>query len=155
MPGQATVTIRDKAWIVAVVTTLQEVTSGLSGLPGLSAGTGMLFDLGADQDYIPIDMSLMLFNLDIVFINSQAGVSGVLHNVAPGDAAAFQASAAPGARYFLEVNAGEAADVVTGDAVVIQGAIQPSFWQYVTAALIMIPMVIPVFKQVARELKPE
>jgi len=140
---------------VAVATTLQEVTSGLSGVPGLSAGTGMLFDLGADQDHIPIDMSQMRFNLDIVFINSQAGVCGLLHDVAPGDTAVFQASGVPGARYFLEVNAGEAADIVIGDTVVIQGNIQPSFWQYVTAALIMIPMVIPVFKQVVRELKPE
>ena len=153
MPGQASVIIGGKEWAVAVASTPFEIATGLSGLPSLPAATGMLFDLGVDQGYLRIDMSRMQFNLDIIFINSYEGVSGVLRNVTPGQEAAFEAVTTPGARYFLEVNAGEAEGVEFGDDVVIQGEVQPSFWQYVGAALLLLPVVIPMFTSMAKELE--
>ena len=153
MPEQASVIVGNKEWVVSIASTLSEITTGLSGLPGMAAGTGVLFDLGVDQSYIRIDMSRMLFNLDIIFISTYAGVSGMLRNVAPGEEAAFQATNTPEARYFLEVNAGEAEGVEVGNDVVIQGEVQPSFWQYVGAALLLLPVVIPMFTSMAKELE--
>ncbi|GAH91567.1 unnamed protein product, partial [marine sediment metagenome] len=67
MPGEAAVAIRDKQWSVVVANTYAELTSGLSGVSSMLSQTGMLFDLGYDQSYIQIDMSQMLFPLDIIF----------------------------------------------------------------------------------------
>lgn len=121
MPGQATVTIDGQVWTVSVATTTAELLSGLSGVASIPAGTGILFDLGTDQDYISVNMADMLFSLDIVFINSSGGVVGVLHDVSPGEATAFDAGGGLGARYFMEVNAGELSDVSVGDTVDISG----------------------------------
>ncbi len=114
MPGQTIVTINGKQWTVSVATTTAELVSGLSGVASIPASTGMLFDMGSDQSSIPINMSEMLFALDIVFISSTAGVIGVLHDVQPGDEAQFLAGTTAGARYFLEMNAGEAEDIIVG-----------------------------------------
>ena len=124
MPGQAVVTIKGKQWSVSVANTLAELTTGLSGVENLPPQTGMLFDLGYDQKYIAINMSQMLFPLDIIFINSTRGVVGVLQNVPPGQDAYFNNQALPGARCFLEVNAGEAEGIAVGDPVTIQGYAQ-------------------------------
>jgi len=121
---QGIVVIGSKQWVVSITATSSELIAGLSGVARISAGTGMLFDMGSDQNYIGINMSEMLFPLDIVFINSSGSVVGVLHDVEPGKEAYFQATATPGARYFLEVNAGEAEGVVVGDNVTIQNATQ-------------------------------
>lgn len=113
------VTIGENQWLCSLASTYTEITSGLSGLESLPAGQGMLFDLGFDYSRIDINMSEMLFPLDIVFINSNLTVVGVLHDVNPGDEAYFIASNTLGARCFLEVNAGEAASINVGDAVSI------------------------------------
>lgn len=115
-----TVTIGTKQWVVSVASTPAEVSQGLSGLASMGAGTGMLFDLGVNRRQIQINMAWMMFTLDIVFINSSSGVVGVLHDVQPGDTdVGFEGAA--GARFFLEVNAGEAEGVSDGDNVVVQG----------------------------------
>ena len=155
MTGEAVVVINSSQWSVEVATTPAELTQGLSGVTGMPAGTGMLFDLGFDQSYIQIDMSRMLFALDIIFINSSRGVVGVLHNVQPSDEAYLDNSILPGARWFLEVNAGESEGIDVGDDVVIQGDIQPAFWQYVGAALLLLPVIMPMFSSVAKELEGE
>lgn len=127
MPGQAVVTINSKQWAVNVASTYAELTTGLSGIASIPAGTGMLFDLGSDQKYIQIDVSSMLFPLDIIFINSTQGIVGVMHNVQPRERdVRLENEAYPGARYFLEVNAGEAEGIEVGDSVNIQGAVQPA-----------------------------
>jgi uncharacterized membrane protein (UPF0127 family) len=127
MPGQAIVIIKDKQWSVAVANTYAELISGLSGVSSLSPQTGMLFDLGYDQKYIEIDMTRMLFPLDIVFINSTQGVVGVMHNVQPGlTDVRLENEQLPGARCFLEINAGEAEGIEAGDSVNIQGYTQPA-----------------------------
>ncbi len=126
MPEQAVVIIKDKRWHVLVANTYAELTTGLSGVSSLPPQTGMLFDLGYDQNYIEIDMSRMLFALDIIFINSTQGVVGALHNVPPGLNATFHNEQLPGARCFLEVNAGEAEGIDFGDSVAIEGYTQPA-----------------------------
>ncbi len=126
MPGEAVVAIKDKQWSVAVANTYTELTSGLSEVESLPAQTGMLFDMGTDYSDMSIDMSRMLFPLDIIFINSTQGVVGVLHDVQSGEDAYFSNNALPGARCFLEVNAGEAEGIEVGDSVDIQGYTQPA-----------------------------
>jgi len=125
MAGQATVSIRDKQWSCAVANTFTEISTGLSGVESIPAATGMLFDLGSDQSSIQIDMSEMLFPLDIIFINSTQGVVGVSQNCEPGLDVYLENEELPGARYFLEVNAGEAEGIEVGDSVDIQGYSPP------------------------------
>ena len=145
MPGQAIVVIGDDQWTVSVATTTAELLAGLSGVASIVAGTGILFDMGRDQSYIGINMSQMLFNLDIVFINSGGTVVGIMRDVAPGETAAFEAVNILGAKYFLEMNAGEAVNVSVGDSVSVSGysgeyngEVQPTFWaMLITAAMAM------------------
>ena len=157
MPGQAVVIIGDKQWTVAVASTLSELTTGLSGVPGMPAGSGMLFDLGYDCQSIQVDMSRMVFPLDIIFINSTRGVVGVMHNVRPGwTDVRLENQQLPGARWFLEVNAGEAEGVVVGDDVVIQGDIAPAqlnLTSLLNYAVIMM-MVIFVGRMAIRVISP-
>jgi len=127
MSGQAIIIIRDKQWTVSIANTYTELVTGLSGAQSIPSGTGVLFDLGTDYKTIQIDMTRMLFALDIVFINSTHGVVGVMHNVQPNlREVSFENNGLPGARCFLEVNAGEAEGIEVGDNVNIQGYTQPA-----------------------------
>lgn len=114
MSGQALVTIGGKEWGVYLATTPYELTRGLGGLPYIPQGTGMLFDLGAEQ-LITVTTVPMLFPLDIVFINSSQIVNGLASHVAPG----YMGTSEVPARYFLEVNAGEAQGIDKGDQAMI------------------------------------
>ncbi len=116
-----TITVGSKQWAVQIARTSSELRAGLSNVEVLAADNGILFDMGSDQDSIPINMSEMLFNLDIIFINSTGGVVGIVRGVVPGSSPAFEAGAGLGARFFLEVNAGEAVDVEVGDGASIEG----------------------------------
>jgi len=109
MAGQATVSIRDKAWDVDVATLSWELSQGLGGLSELPAGTGMLFDLGLEQ-IIEVTTVPMLFPLDIAFLSEELSVTELYRNVASGYIVTSQLPA----RYFLEVNAGELDDIETG-----------------------------------------
>jgi uncharacterized membrane protein (UPF0127 family) len=155
MPGQAVVAIRDKQWSVTVANTYAELTTGLSGVESIPSQTGMLFDLGYDSKTIQVDMSRMLFPLDIIFINSTQGVVGVMQNVEPGQSAELDNEALPGARCFLEVNAGEAEGIEDGDSVNIQGYAQPA--QFDIGSLINIGLIlvmsVVMFKVVGRTLE--
>ena len=156
MPGQATVTIGDKQWSVSVANTYAELTSGLSGVESIPPQTGMLFDLGYDQSQIDINMSQMLFPLDIIFINSTQGVRGVMSDVQPGEIdVRFEATTTPGARCFLEVNAGEAQGIEVGDDVAIQGYAQPTQLDISSLMNFMLIMVVVVmmFKMVGKALE--
>jgi uncharacterized membrane protein (UPF0127 family) len=131
MAGQAIVTIRDKQWQCAVANTPQELVGGLSGVESISPGTGMLFDMGWDYPVIDIYTDEMLFDMDIIFINSVYGVVEVMRNINPGDEAIFQGE--PGAGYFLEINAGEAEGIELGDGVLIQpGEEMPAVPSWIT-----------------------
>ena len=157
MPGQAIITIRDKQWTCSVANIFAELTTGLSGVPSMPPGTGMLFDLGYDQKHIDIDMSQMLFPLDIIFINSTQGVVGVMNNIEPPLPATLDNEVLPGARFFLEVNAGEAEGIEVGDDVAIQGYAQPSQLDVSSLMNYMVIMVFVVmmFKMVDKALEPE
>ena len=116
MPGSATVTIGEKQWTVDVAASPDELQAGLGGVESIPANTGMLFDLGSEQT-IQVTTEPMLFNIDIIFINEALEVVDVVENVAPG----YLVTEETPVRYFLEVNAGEAEGIESGDSVEITG----------------------------------
>jgi len=137
MPGQATVAIRDKEWLVSLATTSQELLQGLAGVESIPANTGMLFDLGEEQ-IITVTSEEMLFPVDVIFIDSELVVTEVAFNFTPEN----EGTTSLPARYFLEVNAGEArgiedGDIEGGDAVSITITQEPaSDWTSILSAII-------------------
>ncbi|MBC8477487.1 MAG: DUF192 domain-containing protein [Dehalococcoidia bacterium] len=109
MAGQATVKIGDREWSTDVATQPWELSQGLGGLSGLVAGTGMLFDLGWEQ-IIEVTTVPMLFPIDIAFFSEDLTMTELHQEVEPGYIVTSQMPA----RYFLEVNAGELADIEAG-----------------------------------------
>jgi len=142
MPGEGRVTINDDVWEVVMQTTYAELVSGLSGVESLGDHTGMLFDIGQNTS-IDVQVREMLFNIDIVFIdegidnegNTQYTVSGVYHDVEPGDKEYIGTG-----RFFLEVNAGEAEDVEVGDIVELVYVIDNSTISRLADMFILLPM---------------
>ncbi len=122
----ATVTIGTTTWICDVATTSAELTEGLGGRGNLPAGHGMLFDMGEEKSQITINMGEMLFPLDIVFFDNDLKVRAVLWAQEPGDDYNATFPTGPGARYFLEVNAGEMVGVLIDDPAVITGWTPPA-----------------------------
>lgn len=118
MSGQANVTIRSKQWTCSVMSTYAELASGLSGVPSLPAGQGMLFDLGSER-IVTVNAYDMLFPIDAVCISENLKVTEGMLPLLPGD---DFTSSVP-CRFFIEVNAGEADDagVEVGDDVIITG----------------------------------
>ena len=110
MAGQATVKIGDREWSTDVATHPWELSQGLGGILGLPAGTGMLFDLGWEQT-IEVTTMPMLFPLDIAFMSEDLSITELYLNVVPGYIVTSQLPA----RYFIEVNAGELADIEVGN----------------------------------------
>ena len=121
MPGQATVTVNEVQWSVSVASTSSELIAGLSNVPSIDPQTGILFDMGSDQSSIVINTSSMLFNMDILFINSSGGVVDISRDVAPNDEVSFDSNGGLGAQYFMEVNAGELSSISVGMPVIIEG----------------------------------
>jgi uncharacterized membrane protein (UPF0127 family) len=115
MAGQAVVTIRDKQWQVSLATDYLELIQGLSDIPQMPSGTGMLFDLVYDTIFT-VTTKEMLFPIDIVRISSAMTVTDVARDAQPGQ---MVTSDNP-ARYFLEVNAGEASGISPSDQATIQ-----------------------------------
>ena len=113
--GQAIVTIKSHQWQVSLATNYLDLVQGLSNTPQIPSGTGMLFDLRHDTTFT-VTTKEMLFPIDIVRINSAMTVVDVAHDVQPGR---LVTSDVP-ARYFLEVNAGEANDISQPDQAAIQ-----------------------------------
>jgi uncharacterized membrane protein (UPF0127 family) len=109
MAGQAIVKIADREWAIDMATMPWELSQGLGGLSTLPAGTGMLFDLGWEQT-IEVTTVPMLFPLDIVFLSGEMVITEIYRDVEPGYIVTSQAPA----RYFLEVNSGELADIEAG-----------------------------------------
>jgi len=146
MSGQAIVTIGDKLWNVSIAATLTERATGLSGVVSMPASTGMLFDLGGVQPNVPITMGDMLFPLDIVFVGEDSLVNGVFEDVQIGQAGVEGVNA----RYFLEVNSGEAAGIGVGDLMGIEVTEEPSQGTDIMG-LIMILMIVGVVSAVMKE----
>jgi len=82
---------------------------GLSKIKKLELNSGMLFDLGYDTN-IKVTTEKMKFYIDIIIIGGGLSVKGIARNIAPGKIISFSSLA----RYFLEVNAGEADNIKTG-----------------------------------------
>lgn len=150
MPGQAVVVIRDKEWVVSMATTPQELLVGLSGVESIPAGTGMLFDLGAEQ-IITVTAENMLFPVSVIFIDSNLKVTEVALLLMPGD---FGTTSLP-ARYFLEVNVGEAVGIEDGDAVSITITQAPGFdWSSIIVyimPLVVLGLVFPLITGMLRK----
>jgi uncharacterized membrane protein (UPF0127 family) len=115
MPGQATVTIKDKQWQVGVANTPWEMAQGLGGLPELAPDTGMLFDLGWEQT-VQVTTVPMLFNLDIAFLSEGFVITEIYRSMEPG----YVMTSTSPARYFLEVNAGELEGIDSGDLALVE-----------------------------------
>ena len=114
MSGQAIVKIGDKEWSTDVATLPWELSQGLGGLTELPPASGMLFDMGVEQT-IQVTTVPMLFPLDIAFFSENLIVTEVYRDVEPGYIVTSQIPA----RYFLEVNAGELADIDAGSQAVV------------------------------------
>ena len=110
MAGQLRVTVAGRQWLASLADTYWELVQGLGGVAAMDAGAGMLFDLGSEQA-ITVTTEPMLFSLDIAFLSESLVITEVYRSVPPG---CLVHSATP-ARYFLEVNAGELADIRSGD----------------------------------------
>jgi len=121
MAGQAMVTIKDKQWTCWVASTPAELASGLSGVPSIPAGTGMLFILPQEQ-VVTVTAEGMLFPLSVIFVGEDLRVTEVALLLAPGD---YGTTSLP-CRYFLEVNVGEADDISPGDVVSISFSAPPT-----------------------------
>ena len=67
MPGEAIITIRDRQWACSVASTPAELVTGLSGVPSIPPGTGMLFVLPQEQ-IVTVTAEGMIFPLSVVFI---------------------------------------------------------------------------------------
>lgn len=103
-----TVTINTSSWLVDIATSYSERAAGLGGLASIPVSTGMLFVFSTEQP-ISVTTYPMLFNLDIIFLDSDFTVIGIERNVVPN-------RIIPGSgQYFLEMNAGEAVNVQVGD----------------------------------------
>jgi uncharacterized membrane protein (UPF0127 family) len=110
MAAQATITIGDKKWGVTIASTPGELVQGLGGVPEISPGTGMLFDLGWEQT-IQVTTVPMLFPLDIAFFSYSLVATEVYRHIDPGYTLTSQLPA----RFFLEVNVGELEGIESGD----------------------------------------
>lgn len=112
----ATVIISSHEWTVEVATTVSEIATGLSGRTALPTGTGMLFDLGSSVSSLTIDMSAMLFPIDVVFMDENARVLGIFYTVYPGESPATTTFVSDtGVRYFLEIPSGESVNINVND----------------------------------------
>jgi len=110
MAGQATVKIGDREWATDVATQPWELSQGLGGISELLAGTGMLFDLGWEQ-IIEVTTVPMLFPIDVAFFSENLTITEIYREVKTGYIVTSQLPA----RYFIEVNAGEMADIEVGN----------------------------------------
>ena len=121
MSGQAAISINEHQWSASIASSYAELTTGLSGVTSLPAGTGMLFVLPSKQA-VSVDTTGMNFPLDIVFISDNI-VIDVATNIEPG----YQVTEETPCDVFLEINAGEAAEVGAGDTVTIAIIQGPGF----------------------------
>ncbi|HEY33152.1 MAG TPA: DUF192 domain-containing protein [Dehalococcoidia bacterium] len=112
---RAGVTIRDRQWLVDIADTPWKLTQGLSDIPEISLGTGMLFDVGWVH-HITVTTARMMFPLDVAFISESLVIADIRRGLTPGE---IVTSDTP-ARYFLEVNAGELSGIGLGDHVSIE-----------------------------------
>jgi uncharacterized membrane protein (UPF0127 family) len=110
MLGQGTITLNNNTWQVSIAADPVDLSAGLGNLANLPAETGEYFDLGQMQT-IRVTTVPMLFALDIAFLDENLVVTEVYQDMQPG----YLVTSHQPARYFLEVNSGELANVNPGD----------------------------------------
>ena len=120
MAGQAVITFQNQQWEVSLATNYWEQVHGLGGIAGTAPGTGMFFDMGYAQS-ITVTTEPMLFALDIAFLDENLVVTEVYRDILPG----YLVTSQQPARYFLEVNSGELANVNPGDQAEAEIALPP------------------------------
>jgi uncharacterized membrane protein (UPF0127 family) len=118
--GRGFVTIDNTTWGVTIAADTADLSQGLGGLTSLLPNTGELFDLGVSQT-IRVTTVPMLFSLDIAFLDEELVVTEVYRDIQPG----YLVTPTQQARYFLEVNAGELANVDPGDQATFEITTQP------------------------------
>ncbi len=154
MLGAGTVTIGSNTWNVEIAGTPTDLATGLSGRASLAAGTVMLSVLPSRQA-VTVQTIYMLFPLDIIFIKDNL-VLDIARNVAPGNTV-NEATPYDG---FLEVNAGEAASVSVGEAVVVVTTTPPkesgfnwssimSFAIPIATLGVVVGLIVPAFPKVS------
>jgi uncharacterized membrane protein (UPF0127 family) len=111
------VTIGSKTWNVNIAKTTAELAAGFSNVSSTPPQTGILFDLGGAFTNITINMQLMLFPLDIAFIDENGKVVDIVQHLPPLQDHICLVSC----NYFLEVNTGELNGVNIGDTVAMTG----------------------------------
>ena len=125
------VTIGSRQWQVSVATTAEELQRGLGGLASLTPSTGMLFDLGSDQQ-VSVTTEPMLFPIDICFISGSLILTQINRNVQPGNLISGHG------RFWLEVNSGELAGVDVGDTASINPLLPAGLPEAVSSAVSII-----------------
>ena len=120
MLGEGTITIQNTSWRVSIAADPRDLTQGLGGIASLPDGAGEFFDLGQSQ-IIQVTTVPMLLALDIAFLDEDLTVTEVYRDIQPG----YLVTSTQPARYFLEVNAGELAEVNPGVQAEIEVTAQP------------------------------
>jgi uncharacterized membrane protein (UPF0127 family) len=92
--------------IATVARTYADRVRGLIGAPGLPEGQGMLFDMGGMSAWM-MTMRGVTFPLDMIFIDDESSVIGIVAMAAPGSPGPYGIRAP--SRYVLEVPGGWAA----------------------------------------------
>jgi uncharacterized membrane protein (UPF0127 family) len=118
--GQGSIAIMNATWEVTIAADPADLSQGLGGIASIQSGTGELFNLDVSQT-IRVTTVPMLFALDIAFMDENVVVTEVYRDTQPG----YLVTSTQTARYFLEVNAGELANVNPGDQATIEVTTQP------------------------------
>jgi len=104
-------TIGSQTWHVELA---KDNLKGLSETDSLETKSGMLFNLTGSLEKVPINMQRMMYPIDIIFISNDNKVTKVFKEVLPEADITYIGKPVS---YFLEVNAGEAKDIKSGDEV--------------------------------------
>ncbi len=103
-------TINNQQISLETADTLVKRERGLSGRAGLAKNTGMVFIYNRAEEHC-IWMREMQFNLDILWLDESKKVMKVERNVSP---ATYPQSFCANARYVIELSAGGADTITTG-----------------------------------------
>lgn len=99
-----TIRVGDQELFVEIADTLQLQVRGLSGRPSLGEQEGMLFVYESPQ-ILSFWMKDMNFAIDIIWIDGNRAITGIIANVSPDTFPQTFSSVSP-AQYVLEVPAG-------------------------------------------------
>lgn len=116
-PALRTVSIGNTTFTVEVVNTPAAEERGLGGRTSIPLGSGMLFAFDKPGSW-GIWMKDMNFPIDIIWAHADGTITTIARDVATSTYPQTFYPATPDAAYVLEVNAGAAAHVSTGDRLV-------------------------------------